>query len=101
MTEIKPIFVLPELTENQEWACVQGCSVHNPRLYKNVYSQQWDLNGNLVKELFEEYYACQRGHLLMVWDNNTNDYVDLPEQHYKDQTDMLPESVLQSLGEVS
>ena len=101
MTEIKPIFALPELTENQEWACVQGCSVHNPRLYKNVYLQQWDLNGNLVKELFEEYYACQRGHLLMVWDNNTNDYVDLPEQYYKDQADVLPESVLQSLGEVS
>ena len=81
---VKPIFTLPILAENQEWTCVQGCSVYNPRLYKNVYSQQWDSNGNLVKELFQEYYACQRGHLLMVWDSNTNDYVALDESFYQE-----------------
>ena len=81
---VKPIFTLPVLAENQEWACVQGCSVYNPRLYKNVYSQQWDLNGNLVKELSEEYYTCQRGHLLMVWDSNTNNYVVLDDACYQE-----------------
>ncbi|MGX7831447.1 hypothetical protein [Acinetobacter baumannii] len=85
MTDVKPIFVLPELTANQEWACEQGCTVHKPKLHKNVYSQQWDLDGNLVQELFEKYWTCQRGHLLMVWDNNTDDYVELSDHHYQEQ----------------
>ncbi|WP_441367766.1 hypothetical protein [Acinetobacter lwoffii] len=85
MSDVKPIFVLPELAQNQEWACEQGCGHVNPMLYKNVYSQTWDKeNGNLIEELAEHYYTCGRKHLLMVWDNNTNDYVELPEPHYQE-----------------
>ena len=84
MSDVKPIFVLPELDANQEWACEQGCTVHKSKLHKNVYSQQWDLDGNLIQELFEKYWTCQRGHLLMAWDNDTGDYVELPEHHYQE-----------------
>lgn len=79
----KPIFILPTLANHQEWACEQGCEVTRPKLYKSVYSQQWDHSGNLVKELSEKYYTCQRNHLLMVWDNNTNGYVELNESFYQ------------------
>lgn len=84
MSDLKPIFTLPELAEGQEWGCEQGCTVRKPKLHKNVYSQQWDKDGNLVKELFEKYWTCQQGHLLVVFDNNENDYVELPEHHYQE-----------------
>lgn len=84
MSEVKIIYILPTLESHQEWACEQGCTVYKPKHYKNVYSQQWDVSGNLTQELFEKYWTCQHGHLLMVWDNNTNDYVELDEQFYKE-----------------
>jgi len=84
VSDVQPIFVLPELTANQEWACEQGCDRVKPMLYKNVYSQTWDKKGNLIEELSEHYYTCGRKHLLMVWDNNTGDYVELPEHHYQE-----------------
>lgn len=84
MIDIKIIYKLPELQPHQEWACEQGCTVHKPKHLKNVYSQQWDVNGVLVQELFEKYWTCQRGHLLMVWDNNTNDYVELAAEFYEE-----------------
>lgn len=84
MSELRPIFVLPELKENQEWACEQGCTVHRPRLYRHVYSQQWDKQGNLVQELAEKYYTCQKGHLLAVWGEKECDYIELDEEYYVD-----------------
>lgn len=84
MSDVKPIFHLPKLEAHQEWACEQGCEVRSPKKFRSVYSQQWDKSGKLVKELAEHYYTCQRNHLLMVWDNNTNDYAELAENHYKD-----------------
>lgn len=77
----KPIFVLPELKEHQEWACKQGCTVNKPKLHKNVYAQSSD-HGILTRELYEKYWTCSHGHLLMVWDNTTNDYAALAEHHY-------------------
>ncbi|MHA3062546.1 MULTISPECIES: hypothetical protein [unclassified Acinetobacter] len=85
MSEVKVIFQLPELQPHQEWACEQGCTVHKPKLHKNVYAQSWDLDGKLIRELSEKYWTCQRGHLLMVWDNNINDYVELDVKHYEEQ----------------
>ncbi|EMP8703149.1 hypothetical protein ACT4ZY_06730 [Acinetobacter baumannii] len=81
---IKPIFKLPTLTETQEWACEQGCDSVHPRLYRNVYSQTWDTDGNLTEELAEHYYTCGRKHLLMVWDESTSDYVELADEFYKE-----------------
>ncbi|MBF7686007.1 hypothetical protein I2F17_09275 [Acinetobacter sp. B10A] len=84
MSKLRPIFVLPELKENQEWACEHGCTVHRTRLHRHVYSQQWDKQGNLVKELAETYYTCQRGHLLAVWDEKECDLIELDEKYYTD-----------------
>lgn len=85
MSEVKVIYVLPELEDHQEWACEQGCDRVRPIRHRNVYSQTWDKeDGNLIEELAEHYYTCGRKHLLMVWDNNTSDYVELPEHHYQE-----------------
>lgn len=84
MSEIKIIYKLPALELHQEWACEQGCTVHKPKLHKNVYSQQWDADGELIEELFEKYWTCQRGHLLMVWDNNTDDYAALDDEFHRE-----------------
>lgn len=84
MSDLKPIFILPDLLENQVWACEQGCTVRKPKLHNHVYSQQWDKQGNLVKQLTEKYYTCQYGHILAVWDENECDYVVLEDVFYQD-----------------
>ena len=85
LNEFKAIFVLPELKDGQEWACEQGCDHVKPTLHRNVYSQKWSHNGIVLEELAEHYYTCSRGHLLMVWDESTSDYVELPEHCYQEQ----------------
>lgn len=88
MNRVKAIFSLPELKENHEWACEQGCNVIHPELYKNVYSEKRTKVDNiLIEQLAEYYYTCKRGHLLMVWNKVSNDYVTLDDHHYRDPTD--------------
>lgn len=80
----KPIYTLPILKPNQEWACEHGCSNVKPKLYRNVYSQSWGTNGNLVDEQAEHYYTCGRNHLLIVWDNKESDYAELDASLHKE-----------------
>lgn len=54
--------------------------------YRNVYSQSWDKNGNLLSELAEHYYTCQNNHLLMIWDNSFDAYIELDPICYKEPT---------------
>lgn len=86
MSEFKAIYQLPSLEEHQEWACEQGCSNVKPMLFRHVYSESWDKDGNLIQQLAENYYTCGREHLLMVWDNITNDYVALSDKYYQENT---------------
>jgi hypothetical protein len=80
----RPIYKLPTLSENQEWACEHGCSNVKPNLYRNVYSQSWDKQGNLLEEQAEHFYTCGCNHLLMVWDNKESDYAQLDESFHKE-----------------
>ncbi len=80
---IKPIRQLPELEDHQEWACEGGCDHIEPKLFRNVYQQSWDLEGKLTSELAEHYYTCQHSHVLEVWDNNVNECVTLPDEVYQ------------------
>lgn len=84
LSKVKAIFVLPELGEDQEWACEQGCDIVKPRLYKNIYSETRTHAGVLLEQLSEHYYTCSREHLLMVWCTQKNGYVELPAHHYQD-----------------
>ncbi|WP_151765770.1 hypothetical protein [Acinetobacter colistiniresistens] len=85
MFEKKPLYQLPTLQEHQEWACEHGCSNVKPMLYRNVYCQSWDTEGNLTEELAEHFYTCGRKHLLMVWDNTLSDYAEIPDIYYQEK----------------
>lgn len=91
MTEIKLIRRLPELEDNQEWACEHGCDHIEPKLHRHVYSQSWDHEGIKLHELAEHYYTCQRGHALEIWDTDENDYVTLPDEAYQER--LVPEGL--------
>lgn len=83
MENLKPIKQLPELKDNQEWACEGGCGDIQPVLHRNVYCERWDLSGRKIEEKAEHYYTCQNEHTLAVWDEKLCDYVSLPEQAYQ------------------
>ncbi|TCB14513.1 hypothetical protein [Acinetobacter sp. ANC 5045] len=83
MENLKPIKQLPELKDNQEWACEGGCGDIQPVLHRNVYCERWDLSGRKIEEKAEHYYTCQNGHILAVWDADANDYALLPDQAYQ------------------
>ncbi|MDM1731463.1 hypothetical protein HX116_09900 [Acinetobacter towneri] len=83
MENLKPIKQLPELKDNQEWACEGGCGDIQPVLHRNVYCERWDLSGRKIEEKAEHYYTCQNGHILAVWDTDANDYALLPDQAYQ------------------
>lgn len=85
MTEqFKAIKQLPELDENQEWCCEGGCSNVEPKLHRNIYAEGECLKtGKKLYQRSEHYYTCQRGHILAVWDEDQNDYIQLPEEHYQ------------------
>lgn len=85
INQIKPIRQLPELEDHQEWACEGGCDHIEPKLFRNVYQQSWDLEGKLTSELAEHYYTCQDNHLLAVIDNKKYDYVTLPDKAYQNR----------------
>ena len=100
MTEFKAIQQLPELDENQEWCCEGGCSNVQPKLYRHVYQEQWNPEGVKVVEKAENYYTCQRGHVLAVWDEDQGDYVQLPEENYQEPENKLGFDIhaVQALG---
>lgn len=83
MENSKPIKQLPELEDNQEWACEGGCGDIQPVLHRNVYCERWDLSGKKIEEKAEHYYTCQNGHVLSVWDTDASDYALLPDQAYQ------------------
>lgn len=83
INQIKPIRQLPELEDHQEWVCEAGCDHIEPKLFRNVYQQSYDLEGELISELSEHYYTCQDNHLLAVMDNKKYDYVTLPDEAYQ------------------
>lgn len=79
----KPIYHLPILEPGQEWACDGGCDIVEPKLYRNVYRQDWDAKGTLLDQKAEHYYTCQNGHLLAVWRPEQKEYVTLPAEAYE------------------
>lgn len=83
MSELKPIRQLPELEDQQEWACEGGCDHIEPKLHRNIYAESWDLKGNKTREEAEHYYTCGKGHLLAIWDEDKSDYVTLPDEAYQ------------------
>lgn len=83
MDEVRPLGKLPNLQTHQEWACEGGCDRITPQLYRRPYSQQWDKKGNLIVDHAELYYACGQGHILMVWDNQADDYAQQPDSYYQ------------------
>jgi len=85
MTEIQLIRRLPELEDNQEWACEHGCDHIKPKLYRHVYSESWDHEGIKLHKLAEHYYTCQKDHALEVYDTDKNDYVTLPDEAYQER----------------
>lgn len=85
INQIKPIRQLPELEDHQEWACEGGCDHIEPKLFRNVYQQSWDLEGKLTSELAEHYYTCQHGHVLQVWNEEVSDYATLPDEAYQNR----------------
>lgn len=85
INQIKPIRQLPELEDHQEWVCEAGCDHIEPKLFRNVYQQSYDLEGKLISELSEHYYTCQDNHLLAVMDNKKYDYVTLPHEAYQNR----------------
>lgn len=86
---MKPIYRLPELQGNQAWYCETGCSHVEPKLHKNIYKQVWNPKGVLIEQHAEHYYTCGNGHLLGIWDEEQNDDVELPEEHYQEQENIF------------
>lgn len=82
MNDIKLIRQLPELQDHQEWACDGGCGDIKPKLHRHIYAESWDNSGVKTREMAENYYTCQCGHTLEVWDVDASDYVVLPDQAY-------------------
>lgn len=75
---------LPELGENQEWACDGRCDHIRPKLFENIYKQSWNNDGVCIEKQSEFYYTCQHGHQLFVWDIDGNDYLDLDVKFYEE-----------------
>lgn len=81
---IQTIKRLPELEEHQEWVCEFGCNEVIPVLKKHSYAKSWDIKtGEKTRDLTEHYYTCERGHTLLVWDQDKHDEVVLPEEAYQ------------------
>lgn len=96
---IKPIRKLPELKENQEWACEGGCDVVRPKKFENVFSESYANDGSSINRQSEFYYTCQNNHLLEVWSTDTSASVMLPEKFYQEadpkvvQSNSIEESI--------
>lgn len=90
--DIKAIRKLPELQENQEWACEGGCDVIHPKHFENVFSESFALDGSSIKRQSEFFWTCQNNHLLKVWCTDTSDYILLPEDFYQAEAPKVVES---------
>lgn len=86
MSEVNKIYLLPSLKPDQEYCCEYGCANVRPKKFRHVFSQSWDKKGNLISESAEYYYTCQNNHILMIWDNDFHDYIELDEICYKEPT---------------
>ena len=89
---IKAIRKLPELQENQEWACEGGCDVIKPKYFENVFSQSTAHDGSSIKRQSEFFWTCQNNHLLRVWCTDQSDYILLPEDFYQAEAPKVVES---------
>lgn len=89
---IKAIRKLPELQENQEWACEGGCDVIRPKHFENVFSESFAHNGSSINRKSEFFWTCQNNHLLMVWCTDKSDYISLPEDFYQAEAPKVVES---------
>lgn len=90
--DIKAIRKLPELQENQEWACEGGCDVIRPKHFENVFSESFAHNGSSIKRQSEFFWTCQNNHLLKVWCTDKGDYILLPEDFYQAEDAKVVES---------
>lgn len=88
----KPIRKLPELKENQEWACEGGCNIVRPKKFENVFSESFANNGSSINRQSEFYFTCQNNHLLEVWSTDTSDSVMLPEEFYQEEATKVVQS---------
>lgn len=88
----KPIRKLPELKENQEWACEGGCDVVRPKKFENVFSESYANDGSSINRQSEFYFACQNNHLLEVWCTDKSDSVMLPEEFYQEEASKVVQS---------
>lgn len=89
---IKPIRKLPELKENQEWACEGGCNVVRPKKFENVFSESFANDGSSINRQSEFYFTCQNNHLLKVWCTDKSDSVLLPEEFYQEEASKVVQS---------
>lgn len=90
--DIKAIRKLPELQENQEWACEGGCDVIKPKYFENVFSQSTAHDGSSIKRQSEFFWTCQNNHFLRVWCTDQSDYILLPEDFYQAEAPKVVES---------
>lgn len=88
----KPIRKLPELKENQEWACEGGCDVIRPKKFENVFSESYANDGSSINRQSEFYFTCQNNHLLEVWCTDKSDSVLLPEEFYQEEVSKVVQS---------
>lgn len=99
MNNKKVIRKLPELKENQEWACDDGCNVIRPKHFESIFSESYAHDGSSINRQSEFYYTCQNNHVLKVWCNIKQDYILLPEEFYQEnslkivETNSIEESI--------
>lgn len=89
---IKAIYKLPELKENQEWACEEGCDVIHPKKFENIFSESYAHDGSSINRQSEFYYTCQKNHLLAVWNIDESDYITLPKEFYQAEEPKIVQS---------
>ena len=89
---LKPIRKLPQLKENQEWACEGGCDIIRPKKFESIFSESHSHDGSSINIQSEFYYTCQNNHLLRVWNNINGDYVSLSDDFYQEINPKIIES---------
>lgn len=80
----KPLFSLPETTNDEVWYCQQCGENCKPKFYKHVYSRTINMKTGEGSEQFEQFYVsrCCLGNL-GIYFKSTNKDRKIPEQHFK------------------
>lgn len=89
----KSLYTLPELTSTQSFLCDQcgsGKAV-KPLHYKNVYQRIVNMQTGEGMEKFEMIYVspCCKADL-SIWDDDIEDYAEIPSKHYETLAEQNP-----------